>query len=319
MNANSGSPVITQTLNTIGEAPAAPEAPEAPAAPETPAAPAAPAKPQRDPHLDLAKRFESAAQKESRARKAYREAEDMKASIAAREKRIAEREAELEDALSDPVGHMLKIGKDPVEIANRYAKPETPEEKRIRKLEEALEARTKEDKDRETAAQQRARAAAKVDTYKRFVGETTAAECPNLTTLYEAREVPGLVEALLHRPADADDPESPTMLQRFNRDFGRNPTDKEIREVLEYEAEMRATRLKGRSAAAAPPVDATSPGGQQQDSPKSEGGPNGISNQHAARSSGAAPKRPLTHEEKRKAARRELTAALEAEASDDKR
>jgi hypothetical protein len=81
---------------------------------------------ERDPHLDLAKKFESVAQKEGRARKAEREAQARLATLTEREAKLAAREAELEEALGDPVGHMLKIGKDPVEVAKRYAQPESP-------------------------------------------------------------------------------------------------------------------------------------------------------------------------------------------------
>lgn len=327
---NGTSPVVTQSLTTI-EAPAA--APE-PAAGSTEAAPPAQGQPaagsgagegatpktsERDPNLELSRKFESAAQKESRARKAEREAQAKLEGLTAREKKLAEREAELEEALGDPVGHLLKIGKDPVEVAKRYAQPETPEEKRIRKLEEREAEREEEDKRRKTEWETRQAEQAKQHAYREFVGAITAKECPNLTALYQAKEVPKLVDELLTRPSDPDDPDSPTMVQVFHARKGRNPTDKEVRECLEYEAELRANRILERNRNPAgsdgAPV-ATSPGGPAQDSSKNESGPNGISNRHAA-STTTTPKRPLTLEEKRKAKRRELTAALEAEAGDD--
>lgn len=325
---NGTSPVVTQSLTTI-EAPAA--APE-PAAGGTEAAPPAqgqpaagsgvgerPKAPGRDPNLELARKFETVAQKESRVRKQEREWQEKHQGLNEREKKLAEREAELEEALGDPVGHLLKIGKDPVEIAKRYAQPETPEEKRIRKLEEREAEREAEDKRRKEEWEARQEEQAEFHAMREFVGAITAKECPNLTALYQAKEVPKLVKELLMRPSDPDDPKSPPMVKAFHASKGRNPTDREIRECLEYEAELRANRILEQNRSPAGQGDApvaTSPGGPAQGSSKNESGPNGISNRHAA-STTSTSKRPLTLEEKRKQARRELTAALEAEAGDD--
>ncbi len=319
---------LTQSLSTIGEAPVV--APEAPA--ETPeaatpaqgdsagASDATPKPPARDPHLDLARKFDSVAQKESRARRAEREAHAKLQGLTERERKLAEREAELDEALGDPVGYMLKKGTDPVKVAERYAKPETPEEKRIRKLEEAEDTRQEEDTKRREAWKQDQHRQAKEAALKGFVSSITAKECPNLTTLYKASEVPALVAEVLNRPADPEDPEGPTMQQAFHETHNRNPSDSEIRECLEYEAELRATRIlelyRSRAAAADAGSTATSPGSTAQTSSKNESGPNGISNKHAASSTTAA-KRPLSLEEKRKQHRKELTAALEAEVDDD--
>lgn len=321
---NGSSPIVTQSLTTI-EAPAAPEvapgangsAPPGPDSGATSDGAAPKPKPQRDPNLDLARKFESVAQKEGRVRKQEREWQEKHAGLSEREKKLAEREAELEEALSDPVGHMLRIGKDPVEVAKRYAQPETPEEKRIRKLEERDEERAAEDARRKDAWEKQQFEQAKNGAMRQFVGEITAKECPNLTALYEAHEVPKLVDALLKRPSDPADPKSLSMVEAFREEHGRNPSDKEIRECLEYEAEMRATRIleRHRTAANASSV-ATSPGGPTQTSSKNESGPNGISNKHAAPSS-PTDRKPLSLAEKRKKGLKGLTAALEAEANDE--
>lgn len=323
---NVGSPSITQSLTTIGEAPAAPEAPSENTSEAAPPAQGAPSggasgaavKPGPDPHLELARKFETVAQKEGRARKAEREAQTKLQGLTEREKKVAEREAELEEALSDPVGYMLKQGTDPVKVAERYAKPETPEEKRIRKLEESEEKRLKEDADRKEAWEADQQKKAKEATFREFVGSITSKECPNLTALYKAKEVPALVMELLARPVDDQDPDSLSYHAAFREQHRRNPTDAEIRECLEYEAELRANNIieLHRAATAAREADATSPGSTAQTSSKNESGPNGISNQHAASSTTVA-KKPPSLEEKRKKARKELTAALEAEVDDD--
>jgi hypothetical protein len=324
-----GPAVITQTLSTIPETPAPEAAPETnagapPAAPSEAAsgAGAKPAAPDRS--LELARKFESVAQRESKARRLEREAQAKAQAIADREKKLAERERELDDALGDPVGHMLKIGKDPLEVAQRYAKPETAEEKRIRQLEERLAKQ-----DEEKAAQQterekrqeklRADAAEKhrMTVMREFVGAITEKECPNLTALYEAHQVPGLVDELLQRPMDPSDPESPSMIQAFVAQHRRNPTDKEIREALEHEAELRATKVLTRNRAAAASSGAQSGEAPTQDPAKTGRGPGGISNQHAAVTA-TGKKRPPTIEEKRKETRRQLTAALEAEGNEDR-
>ncbi len=307
--------VINQSLSTI-----TPVTPEAPAAPETPAVLVTPpAAPGPDKNLELARKFESVAQREGKARARDREVQTRATELEAREAKLKEREAELDDALGDPVGYMLKNGKDPVEVAKRYAQPETPEEKRIRRLEEAAEARDKADNDRKTEAEKAQQERAKFDALRGFVGEITAAECPNLTTLYAASEVPKLVEEALSRPSDPDDPESPTMVQAFFAEYNRNPTNEEIREFLEHEAELRATKIltaaeERRKAAEA--ASQSPSGAHAQDSSKNESGPSGISNQHAAVTA-SGKQRPLSLEERRKANRQALTAALEAEAGDD--
>ena len=316
-----GTQYMTQQLVTIptAETPAAAPAVATPA-PESPApAPASGTAPvARDKDLDLARKFETVAQHEGRARKAEREAQAKLAGLSDREKRLAEREAELEDALSDPVGYMLKTGKDPVEVAKRYAKPESEEEKRIRKLEERAAQQEEDANRRKTEWEKQQYEQAKFGAMKSFVGAITSKECPNLTLLYQAHEVPRLVEELLARPTDPDDDASPTMVQAFREAHGRAPTDKEIREGLEYEAELRATSIleAHRREQARRASVATSPGSTEQSSPKSESGPNGISNKHAAGASSPS-KKPLSLEEKRKKARKDLTAALEAEAGDD--
>lgn len=317
--------VITQSLSTIPEAPkpaseAATEATNGAAPPATSKeSVAASGAGEPDKNLELSRRFGAVAQKEARARRLETEAQTRATKLAEREKELDAKLAELDEALSDPVGHMLKNGKDPVEVAKRYATPETEEEKRIRKLEERDAAREAEATKAKEAEEAKRKADARFEALKGFVKAITSAECPNLTTLYQAREVPALVDELLNRPSDPRDPDSVSMITKFRADLGRNPTDKEIRETLEYEAELRATKIIERHRGAAAPgsqVAQPPPGAPTQDSSKNESGPSGISNQHAAaRSSGA--KKPASLQERRKKAKEELTVALEAEANDE--
>ena len=323
--------VITQSISTLPEAPA-PEA--APAAETNPAPPGkesesgaasgagAPAPKGPDRNLEIARRFEAVAQRESRAQRLEREAKAKATEIAEREKKLADKERELDEALGDPVGHMLKKGVDPVKVAQRYAKPETEEEKRIRRLEEREEQR---EADAKAAEENRKKAQEKweaeqhekhrMDVTREFVSSITAKECPNLTALYEAKEVPRLVDNLLQSKADPSDPRSPTMIQAFVRQYRRNPTNQEIREALEHEATERATKILTAAAAGRAQADSESP---EQGSAKPGRGPSGISNQHAAVTQ-SGKKRPPTIEEKRKQTRKNLTAALEAEGEDEKR
>lgn len=329
---NGTSPIVTNTLSTIPAKEAAPQAaPETPdkTAPPVPgesgaASDAAAQDEGEDKNLELAKKFEAIATKESRARKVEREAQQRLATLTEKEKALEAKLAELDEALGDPVGYMLKQGKDPVAVAKRYAEPETEAEKRIRKLEDALQKREEEDARKAKEWEERQESDRKFQSLRGFVSEITSQNSPNLTALYEAREVPRLVEDLLNRPADPAEPEGPTMLEAFRAKYRdargnpRNPTNKEIRDCLEYEAELRATKILERHRAKAPDASVAQPHdpAQSQDSPKGGAGPSGISNQHAAgRSSGKS--KPPTLEERRKKMREELTAALDAEAADD--
>ena len=318
-NLNSGGSTTT-SITTIA-------APEAPAeAPET-AAPASggdttPASkptvaPSADENLRIAKRYEKLAQSESKFQQQQREAREAKAEAdrvkAEYEKRIAELE---EEGMSDPVGYMLKKGMDPQKIAERYARPESPEEKRIRLLEEKLTAREQKDiadaeqrkKDQE-AFETKQQEAARTKAEREFIASFNTKDHPNFTSLYAPRDVPRLVGELLMEPADPTRPNSPTMLDAYRRAHGgKNPTDGELREVLEYRAWQRATRILERQRAAS----AQSNESPTQGSPKGPAGTSGISNQHAAVTTSAKQAR-LSREEDRKKRMKELTAALERE------
>ena len=272
------------------------------------------AEPEDDKHLELAKRFESVAKRESRVRRLETDYQQKIASLSEKEKAMEAKIAELEAALEDPVDYYLRTGKkDPVEVAKRFARPMTEEEKRIKALEDKLakedEARTK----REKEESERANAARKQQSMVAFVRTITPDECPHLTSLYEAHEVPSLVEKLLMRPADPSDPNGPTLLEHFEDTHGRKPTDKEIRECLEYDAEIRATRLMGRTrprdaaTAADKPQSPSDPAPAASDS---NSGPSSISNQHAAPST-SAKTRKKTREELRKELAERLTAESE--------
>jgi len=304
----------TVSLSTIPQtAPAsAPEAAPEPAT--TPAAPpagaqepsgAASAVETPDPQSEIAKRLEGISKREAKARRAETERHEREAKLAAREKEIEEKLAKLEGALSDPVKYLLDEGKDPVEVAKRFAKPETEEEKRIRKLEERLKA----DEDARTKAAEDARAREEAThrqkVVREFVSEITEENSPNLVALYQAHEVPSLVTELLNRRLDSGE----TILQAFNHTHGRNPTNEEIRESLEADATVRATKIlekqNRQNAAPAPASQAPVP---------SQPGPKGISNKHASTTASATPRKP-SREEQRAKAMRELAERLEAEAA----
>ncbi len=315
---------VTQ-LSTIDPTPEAAPAPATEAAPPAPtgadvasgAADPPVAPPAEDTNLALSRRLETIAKREAKARRLETEAAERIAALTETETKAKERLAELEAALDDPIDYYLKKGKDPVEVAQRFAKPVTPEEKRIM----ALEAKIAANEAAETKRQEE-REAAHNETWKnevtrRFVSTITPDNCPNITTLYDAHEVPGLTSALLNRvdPRARDEdgnPDRRTLLQRFKGEHGRAPTDEEIRDCLEHEAGIRATKiLKARSAAQ--PVTAA----PQRSPDESGSGPATIGNQHG--SAAAAPKRrPLSLEERRKASRDQLVRDLEAEAASRK-
>jgi hypothetical protein len=278
---------------------------------------------------DVAKRFGDVARAEQKARQREIEYQNRVASLDERESALTSKSKELEaklaqldEALADPVEWYLKQGKDPVEVAKRFSRPESEEARRIKKLEEAHKAREEEDKRRAEEWEKQLSERRQHEAMRSFVGSITPQEMPYLTNLYEAREVPKLVNELLNRPTptDPDNPESPkiSLQQAFRRQHGRNPTNAEIKDCLEHEARLRATRIidwhRGQSqqppAANAPPDT-----GVQPQASKKDDGPRGISNQHAKVTSTGKPA-PKSLEERRKQARRDLTAALEAEAAE---
>lgn len=262
-----------------------------------------------DPDLEIARKLDAVTKREARARRQEAELQQLRTSIADKEKTLTQKLAELDAALEDPVSYYLQKGKDPVDIAKRFAKPMTEEEKRLKKLEERYE---KDEEDRKRQArenEERSVQARRDETMRRFVGEITQSECPFLTALYEPHEVPGLVNSMLHERQDPTDPESPTTLDVFRSKYGRSPTDKELREALEHRAELRATSLQERipkkdtakSQVTPPTPPATSTRVEESTS---------LSNQHAASSSSG-----ISRNKSREEVMKELKDQLEAEAS----
>ncbi len=271
-----------------------------------------------DRNLELSRKLEAAAKREARLRRMDTEWQTRMSDLDTRMAKFEEErkafEADRDAWNSDPSGFELAKGRDPVEVAKRIARPESEEARRIRKLEEQIKAKEETEQKAREEAETRAQSQAREQLMRKFVGETTPDECPHLTTLYRATDVPNLVKELLNRPADPDDPESPTMLQHFQETHNRVPTDAEIRECLEYEAELRAKEIaEGLSRRRAVPDAQAQPASTQ--SSQSDSGPSGISNQHGAVTNSA--KKPaLSLEERRRKAKADLTASLEAQATD---
>lgn len=260
--------------------------------------------PEVDPDLEIAKRFDLIAQREARVRRHEAELKSKTSSLDAELKKAAELRAELEAALEDPVSYYQKKGKDPVEVVKRFAKPMTEEEKRLARLEEAEQKREEQRKKDEETAKQRQHRETVENAQRAFVRGTIPDEYPYLTTIYKPAQIPELVDEMLNSPSDPSDPRSPTTLQVFQAKYGRMPTDKEIRDSLEYKAELHATelmsRLKPKAPVATSQVTPSTP-------PATEASPS-LSNQHAASVSTGS-----TRNKSREEIKRELKARLEAE------
>jgi hypothetical protein len=324
----------TNSLTTIPSSPAAP-APATPPAGEGEGAPPEPSAPAGTPEgasgagappesgtstdtteaqHELARKFEALSRSERAARKRESSLHAREQAIGEQEKEIASLKSELEAALEDPVAYYINKGKDPVEIAKRFAKPMSAEEKRLKAIEDKIEADAKAAKEAEEEWKKRTAAENKTKMMRRFVSEITSDECPNLTSLYDAHEVPALLENMLKRPLNPGDPRSPSLLKAFQEEHGRNPTNAELRRALEADAESRATRLQKRQEPAgqqAPPTPAAETDQLPPPAPPATSGPSSISNRHAASTSTG--KKPLSFEEKRKQNRDALKKQLEAE------
>jgi len=322
-------PSTTVQLSTISAPSAAPKT-----APETPTDAAAPPAPESgsgavsdagrertapDPDLEVAKRLETVSRREARIRRADAEHHERMTALSEKEKQITAKLEELDAALGDPVKYMLDKGKDPVEVARRFSKPETEEEKRIRKLEEADAERRANDEKRAKEWEEEQAQRRRMGVIRDFVGGINEREHPHLVAEYpDPNDIPELVTKLLNRKADPQDPKSPTMLKAFNDRYGRNPTDDEIREALEFDSERRATRIiesRSRRASAEAPTLQAPERSQKQPPAKTASGTSGISNQHASITNSGKP-RPRTLEEKRREKRRELIESFEAEANE---
>lgn len=300
----------TTVLNTIPSVPEAPSlptpdaapseiaTPETVVAPEIGSAPTEPAKP--DPDIEYARKFNHIAKREATTRKQEVELQQQRARIAEREKSLDAKMAELEAALEDPVEYYIKRGKDPAEVAKRFIKPVTEEEKRLAQLEKRLADKEQAEEDARRDAEERQARSQKDQFWKGFVREIRPEECPHLTSLYPAHQVPQLVHDLLNRPYDPNDGDSPTVLEQFQAKLGRAPTPKEIRQALESEAELRATSFIARRTPPVTPATAT----------QSANGSPSLSNQDAASSGTAA--RPKTREERMKELKEQLEAEMTA-------
>lgn len=261
---------------------------------------ASPTTPPPDPDAELTKRFEAAKRKELDVRASERKAKEREAALAAREKAAEERYAELEAALEDPIEWALKKGRDPEKLVSRFL-PETPEAKRLRALEQRIEADSKaaKDRDAQSAEAQKTRAAHESDV--RFVSSITEATHPHIVLLYEAHEAVAERKRVLkeHGPA-------------FEEANGRPPTDGEVSAYIEQQAKERIERLRGAqpapaAAAAASQVNetqASSGSGHQ-----ATNGPGTLTNNHAAQTTAG-----RTVIKTRDDAKRELVERLEAEA-----
>lgn len=305
-------PTVSLTTIPSSEGASAPEAPSetsaAPAAPPagTPEASVGASAVETSSHEDeIAKRLEGISRREAKARREETARHEREAAFAAKEKQIEEKLAKLDAALSDPVQYLLDEGKDPVEVARRFSKPESEEEKRIRKLEERLKAQDEREETAKEEAKWRREEAANHQILRQFVSEINEDNSPNLVALYQPQEIKGLVSELLNRRLDSGE----TVLQSFNHVHGRNPTNAEVRESLEAEALIRATKiLEGQKRREAPPA------GAPQAPVPAQSGPKGISNKHASASAPSATRKP-SYAERRAKAMRDLTERLEAEAA----
>lgn len=312
---------MTTTLTTIPSTPATPpptetatETPTTEVAPETSAeatkvatpdiAPQAPEEPKEDPDLQIAQKLESVTRREAKARKLESQLQARIQSFDDKEKAIAAKMAEIESFFEDPIEWARKNGRDAMDIVKRATAPVSEEAKRLAKIEEEIKKDREDRQKRETEAQKQAREAEERRGWQSFVSGITSEECPHLTTLYEANEIPGLVMSLLNRPHDAADPESPSVREVFRAHYRRDPTPKEIRESLEHEAELRATSLLERLNPKKPPPQAT-----PSTPPATPESPS-LSNQHASSSSSAKVGTESVEDRMRK-----LKEELEAEAS----
>lgn len=331
---NTSSSVLT-TIPTAPTTPAAtaPEAPPEAAPKEAPpptssstvsdgasvvAPPEGTAPDEVDQNLELAERLETAARREAKVRK-------KEVALHQREQSISEKEKKLDTILSkldeDPIGYLLENGKDPVDVAKRFNRPMTPEEKRIKALEEDKVAREKSAKEAEEKWQAEQKKIRKTQAMREFVKEIAPDECPNLTALHAPHEVPELLEKMVNRVHHFEDGVPVTMLEDFQARYRRSPTRQELRVALEREAEVRVTKLLERKGLAAKPAPVTSTDQQPSSAPKQEppsaNGPSSISNRHGSETS-LGKKKPLSLAEKRAKNLKELKESLEAEAPADR-
>lgn len=295
-------PSVGEAAADSGAGAAAATSPAGTATDATSAGSASPTTPPPDPDAELAKRFEAAKRSELAARASERKAKEREAALAAREKAAEERLAELEAALEDPIEWALKKGRDPEKLVARFL-PETPEAKRLRALEQSIEADRKAAKERaeKEAEAQKHRATHEADV--RFVGSITEASHPHIVLLYEPHEAVAERRRVLkeHGPA-------------FEEANGRPPNDAEVSAYIEQQAKKRIERLRGaqqapaaaEAAAAASKVNEQASNGSGH---QATNGPGTLTNNHAAQTTAG-----RTVIKSREDLKRELVERLEAEA-----
>lgn len=297
----------TTQLTTVTPTPAA-----APAPPEMPAAPAAPETPKVDHDAEVSQRLDALGRREARSRRLESEQHAKLAKLTEREKEIEAKLAKVEKLTSDPIQYLLDEGHDPVGVAKRFVTPETPLEKEVRLLKEERASEKAEREKYQTQQQQRAAETQRLQVLSQFVSGITPDNSPHLVAMHAPTEIDGLVTSLLDRPFTTKEGKTTgeSVLQAFKRMRGRIPTNGEIRETLEAEAEMRATKageVRSRREAALAQSQAASQG-------QLPSGPGGISNQGASATHSGKTRKPSL-EDRRREARKELTEALEAEAA----
>lgn len=283
----------------MGEQPVVDASVEAETPVEAAPPPAAP-EPAKD--LEIARRFEAARQAEMKARRTTLAAQQREKDIAEREAKLVAREQALKEdeelLANDPLAWTDRRKVDPDNLAKRYLQPKTPAERELEALKARLDAQDAEKKTAAEKAEQDAAAAQQHGRMRTFVSEITPDECPNLTSMYDAEQVPALVQRALERHGE-----------QFQTEYGRAPTNGELRAFLEGEASERAKKILERQQAAASASGKDGSGQLETGSGhQASNGPQTLTNHHAAQTASGSP-RPKTREESRAA----LIAQLEAE------
>lgn len=285
-----------------GAGAAAASPPSGTAIDSTSAGPASPTTPPPDPDAEIARRFEAAKRQEIAARSSERKAKEREAALIAREKAADARLAELEAALEDPIEWALKKGRDPEKLVARFL-PETPEAKRLRALEQSIEADRKAAKEQADKAAEAQKHRATHEADMRFASSITESTHPHIVLLYEPNEAVTERRRVLreHGPA-------------FEEANGRPPTDAEVATYIEDQAKRRIEKLRGaqpapvaaEAAAAASKVNEQASNGSGH---QATNGPGTLTNNHAAQTTAG-----RTVIKTREDLKRELVERLEAEA-----
>lgn len=195
----------------------------------------------------VAKRFEAAKQAEVRAQTIAARVRQERAAFEAERKAMAERDVQAKEVIrllrEDPAKALRMAGvEDPMEWIGQVGRPKT-ELERIAEAEARIEAKLAA---KEQELEQRAQTAAQAQAMAAFVRDTTTENAPNLAKLYDPEDIPKLVHVALqeHLPA-------------FVEQYGRAPSDDEVRAYLERDAARRVARLT--AAGKPPPADTSAP------------------------------------------------------------